>query len=182
MSSTITHPTAMRPRSESTRCRSCRAFSRTTVEEQRQAETHYRAAGDPQQRSGHRHRLYRHQVLEREMQAHAEHQEDHADLAELVGEFGIGNKTWGERADQHAGDEVAHQRRHPQAVRRRAEDECQHQTRHDRRDQGCIVRHALSSSGEVNPVPVAKRPATSMWVFGPLRNLVLRQKCSEIMG
>jgi hypothetical protein len=58
----------------------------------------------------------RQQVLEREMQAHAEHQQDDADLAEFLREALVGNETGRIGADDDAGDQVADQRRHSEAV------------------------------------------------------------------
>jgi hypothetical protein len=73
-----------------------------------------RAAQDAKQRAGHRHGLHRQQILEREMETDAEHQEDDADFAELGGEFGVGDEAGRERADDDACHEIAHQRRRPQ--------------------------------------------------------------------
>ena len=53
----------------------------------------------------------RQQVLQREMQADAEHQQDDADLGELVRELLVGDEAGRERAHQHAGEQIADQRR-----------------------------------------------------------------------
>ena len=50
------------------------------------------------------------QILEREMQANAEHQEDDADLGELAGEILVGDIARRERADDDAGQQIADQR------------------------------------------------------------------------
>ena len=53
----------------------------------------------------------RQQILEREMQADAEHQEDDADLGELVGEALVGDEAGRERPDGDAGEQIADERR-----------------------------------------------------------------------
>ena len=103
-SSTISQPTAMRPRSVSIRRRSCSARSSTTVEATesaspntspapnvqpkrvRQRHAEQRRHGDLGDRAGDRDGADRQQVLQREMQADAEHQQDDADFGELVGD------------------------------------------------------------------------------------------------
>ena len=102
MSSTISQPTAMRPRSVSSRRRSCIARSSTTVLATDRARPNTRPAPTDQPSHhasaipsavataicaiapGMAMRPHREQVFEREMQADAEHQQDHADLGELV--------------------------------------------------------------------------------------------------
>ncbi len=86
-------------------------------------------------------RAHRQQVLEREMQADAEHQQDDADLGQLVGEALVGDEARREGPDQHAGQQIADQRRDAQAVGERAEDEGQHQPHDDGRDQRRVVVH-----------------------------------------
>ena len=73
----------------------------------------------------------RKQVLEREMQADAEHQQDDADFGELVGNALIGDEARRERADGDAGEQIADQRRQPQALRDEAEDEGEHEAHDD---------------------------------------------------
>ncbi len=80
------------------------------------------------------------------MQADAEHQQDDADLGEFVGKAGIGDEARRERPDQHAGDQIADERRHAEAVGERAEDEGQPQTGDDGGDQGRVMRHCLWSA------------------------------------
>ena len=53
----------------------------------------------------------------------------------------IGDKAGRERTDCDAGDEVADQRRHAEAVCQRAEDERQYQTSDDGRDQRGVMGH-----------------------------------------
>jgi hypothetical protein len=48
-----------------------------------------------QQRDG----AHRPQILDGEVQAHAKHQQDHADFGQLIGEPGVGRKARCERAD-----------------------------------------------------------------------------------
>ena len=50
------------------------------------------------------------------MDAHTEHQKDHADLGQLGGDVRIGHETRGERADQHAGEEIPDDRRQAKAT------------------------------------------------------------------
>ena len=45
------------------------------------------------------------------MQAHAEHQENDADFGELAREIGVPDEPGRERAEGHAGEQVAHKRR-----------------------------------------------------------------------
>ncbi len=54
--------------------------------------------------------------FEREMQADAEHQQDDADLGQLVGELLVGDEAGRERPDQHAGQQIADQRRNRAAA------------------------------------------------------------------
>ncbi len=56
------------------------------------------------------------QVLQREMQADAEHQQDDADLGELAAQAPVGDEAGRVGTDEHAGDEIADERRQPQPV------------------------------------------------------------------
>ncbi len=58
-----------------------------------EAEAEAGGAGDLHQRAGNGDGADREQVLEREMEAHAEHQQDHADLGELLGETFVGDEA-----------------------------------------------------------------------------------------
>ena len=78
------------------------------------------------------------------MQAHAEHQQDHAELGELRRQFAVGHEAGCERPHHYAGQQVSHQRRHAEAIGYRPEDECKHKTRNDRGDQGGVVMHWAS--------------------------------------
>ena len=66
------------------------------------------------------------------MQSDAEHQKDHADLGELVGDPLVGDISGRERADQDSRNEIADQWRKPQPLCERSEDEREHQGNHDR--------------------------------------------------
>ena len=69
------------------------------------------------------------------MQPDAEHQQNDADLGELVGDFWSAAKPGG-TALADAGRQIADQRRYPDALRQRAENESQHKAGHDRRNEG----------------------------------------------
>jgi hypothetical protein len=73
--------------------------------------------------------------------SHAEHQQDHADIGEVVGDALIGDESGRERPDHHAGEEIANERRNLQPVRNRAEAERQHQADHDGRYEGRVFDH-----------------------------------------
>ena len=51
------------------------------------------------------------------MQADTEHQENHADLGELLGQLGIGDEAGRVRTYDNARDEVANERRQPEPMR-----------------------------------------------------------------
>ena len=65
------------------------------------------------------------QILQGEMQPDAEHQQDHADLGQLVGQALVGHIARREGADEHAGEQIADERRDAEAMRQGAESECQ---------------------------------------------------------
>ena len=71
------------------------------------------------------------QVLEREMEPDAEHQQDDAELGELVGEVLVGDEAGGERPDGNACKQVAHERRQLEAVRHRAQRPGERKRNHD---------------------------------------------------
>ena len=81
------------------------------------------------------------QVLEREMEPDAEHQQDDAELGELVGEVLVGDEAGGERPDGDAGDQVADQRRELEAVRHRAECPGERERNHNGGNQRGVMRH-----------------------------------------
>jgi hypothetical protein len=89
----------------------------------------------------------RQQVARREVQAHREQQEDHADVGEFGGERGVGDEAGGEGADRDPGQQVAHERRDPRAVRRHAEGEGEGDADDHGRDQRRVVHHRPPSGG-----------------------------------
>jgi len=91
----------------------------------------------------------RQQILEREMQPYAEHQQDDADLGELIGNVLVGDKAGGEGPDDDPCHEIADQRRQFEAVGNNAEGEREHQTD---RDGGNEWRH-MQHAGELLPTP-----------------------------
>ena len=109
--------------------------------------------GDLHDRARHRDRLHREQVAEREMQADAEHQQDHADLGQFGRHPRIGDEAGGERPDDDPGEEIAGDRRDFEPVRQRAHSEGDDETGDDGADQGRMMRHVLLLSGPALPVP-----------------------------
>ena len=65
----------------------------------------------------------REQFLDVELQADAEHQQDDADLRQLLGQRRVGDEARRVRADQRAGEQVADDRRQAEALRDVAQDE-----------------------------------------------------------
>ena len=61
------------------------------------------------------------------MQADAEHQQNDADLGELVGDVLVGDEAGRERPDDDAGEQIADQRRQLEAVGHDAEGEGEHE-------------------------------------------------------
>ena len=84
---------------------------------------------------------HRHQVVEREMNPHAEHQQDDADLGQLLGQGDVGDETGGVRADRHAGEEIAHDRRQPQPYSEQAEQEREAEARGNGGDELGLMGH-----------------------------------------
>jgi hypothetical protein len=78
------------------------------------------------------------------MQADAEHQQDHADLGELVGEPLIGHVAGGERPGEDAGEQITDERREAKPMRDSAEGECHHEADNDGGYQRHVMRHRLS--------------------------------------
>ena len=85
---------------------------------------------------------HRDQVLDVEMQPHAEHQQDDADLGELAGELGIGDEAGRVRADQDPCQQIPHDGGPAEPVREVSEGECADQAaaRVRSRSRLCIVR------------------------------------------
>ena len=85
--------------------------------------------------------LHLQQVVEREMQADAEHQQDNADLGQLIGDFLIGHVAGRERSDQDAGDQVAYERRYAQALRKGPKHKGEHETGDKGGEQRRVMMH-----------------------------------------
>ena len=94
-------------------------------------------------RAGDRDALHREQVLEVELQADAEHQQDHADLGELLGDVAIGDEPGRVRPDHQPGQEVADDRRQLQALGEIAPDERSDEAAGECEDQIEAVHAAL---------------------------------------
>jgi hypothetical protein len=90
---------------------------------------------------GDRHLAHREQVAQREVQAHAEHQEHHADFGELRRQARVGHEARRERTDHDASQQIAHQRRQMQPCRGKAQDERQSEARRDGGDEREVVFH-----------------------------------------
>src|SRR6185437_9360394 len=75
------------------------------------------------------------------MQPDAEHQQDHPDLGELERQSLIDDKSWRERADDDAGEEISHQRRQFEPMGNRAQYEGEAEAEDDRGDEGRLKRH-----------------------------------------
>ena len=69
---------------------------------------------------------HRQQILDREMQTDAEHQQDHANLGELPGESSIADESRREGADRDARQQVADDRRNAHQIGHQAEEQRQH--------------------------------------------------------
>ncbi len=162
-SSTTSQPTAMRPRSLSRMWRSCRARTSTTVlaTERARPKTKPAVHDQPSSRAspapmtlasaiwisgaGNSDARDRRQVLQREVQADAEHQQDDADLGQLAGQGNVGDEARRERPDHDACQQVADQRLDAQAVGDQAEDIGQHEARGDGGNERCLMlRHRRS--------------------------------------
>ena len=137
-SSTISQPTAIRPRSVSRMRLSCKARIRTTVlatdsarpkispapmvqpRLQRQRHAEQGRDRDLHDGAGQGYGPDRHQIFKRKMQADREHQQNDADFGQLVGERLIGDEPRRKGADGDTGKQITDQRRHTQPVRRQS--------------------------------------------------------------
>ena len=81
------------------------------------------------------------QVPEREVDAHAEHQQDDPDVGQLERDLGVRAEARGERAEQDAGHDVADDRRQADTLRDEAAHECGHQADRDGGDEYGLVVH-----------------------------------------
>jgi hypothetical protein len=93
------------------------------VPPERQRAAHERGDGDLDQGAGHGDLAHRQQVVEREMQAHAEHQQHHPDLGQLGRDLRVGHEAGRERPDDHARQQIPHQGRQPDPCSEKAEHE-----------------------------------------------------------
>ena len=107
------------------------------------ADRHAERRGDEslRQRPGNRDGADRQQILGRKVQPHAEHQENDADLGQLIGDVLVGDGARGERSDDDARHQIADQRRQLETVRQNAEAEGEHEAECDGGNQGRHVRH-----------------------------------------
>ncbi len=87
----------------------------------------------------------REEVVEREMEPDAEHQKNHADIGELVGDALIGDVTGREGSDQDAGEEITDERRELEAVGDEAQAEGEPESYGKRRNERGHVRHERTS-------------------------------------
>ena len=85
--------------------------------------------------------LDRQKIVEREVQAHAEHQEDDADLGQLAGEILVGDIAGRERPDDDPGEKIADERRKLQSMGNGRERPSQTQGGDDRGDERRVMRH-----------------------------------------
>ena len=79
------------------------------------------------------------------MQADAEHQENDADLSELVGDILVGDKAGRERADDDSRHQISDQRRQLEAVGEHAKGEGEHEADRDGRYEWRHMQHRVSS-------------------------------------
>jgi hypothetical protein len=110
-------------------------------------EPHAKRRGDRdlQHRAGQRHLAHGPQVVERKVQADAEHHQHHADFSQLAGQRGIRHKARRGRADDNARSEITHQRRQLQARCKITEQEASSQCGGDGGNQADIVGHACGA-------------------------------------
>ena len=79
------------------------------------------------------------------MQPDAEHQQDDADLGELVGDVLVGDVARRERPDQNPGEQVADQRRELEAMHQHAEGEGEHEADSEGGNERRDMRHVTGS-------------------------------------
>ncbi len=75
------------------------------------------------------------------MQAHAEHEQDDAQIGEFLRDMGIGDIAWRERTGDHAGHQVAREDGQAQSMGDRAEDESEDEATDDGGDEWRGVVH-----------------------------------------
>ena len=89
----------------------------------------------PAQRARHRDPAHGQQFLQMELQANAEHQQDDPDLGELAGDLPVGDEARRVRPDHEARQQVADDRREPEAERHVAAGQRRGQPAGEREDQ-----------------------------------------------
>ena len=90
------------------------------------------------------------------MQAHAEHQEDDAELGEFRRQLLVGHVARRERAYGDAGEQISDQRRYLQALGDSAENKREPEARNDGCDQRCVMRHSNVFAQEDSPCAATK--------------------------
>jgi len=109
-----------------------------------QSGAHQGGDGDLADGTGDRDARNRKQVLQREVQAHAEHQQDDADLSQFGGQGRVGREARCVGTDHDAGEQVSDKRLNAQPLRDQTEDESEHQTRSNRsNERGMLLRHPV---------------------------------------
>jgi hypothetical protein len=81
------------------------------------------------------------------MQTDAEHQQDDADFGQLRCKGLIGDEARRRRPDHHAGEQITGDRRDPQAVGERTENEGENEADDDRGNERRVVRHGNPGTG-----------------------------------
>jgi hypothetical protein len=139
-----------------------------------------RRDGDLRNGAGDRDGAHRQQVLDREMQAHAEHQENDTDFGELAREIGVPDKPRRERTKRYASEEIAHKRRQAQPMGHEAADKRQHQPHGDRGDERDVVGHLSPCGWRSSPFSAdaniiqAHAPRPKQLRIAPIRSMPLR--------
>ena len=83
------------------------------------------------------------QIIEREMQPDAEHQQDHADFGQLVGNILVRDEARCERAHQDAGDQITDEGRNLQSLGNDTKAEGQNKADYDRGNKRSVMMHAV---------------------------------------
>ena len=109
----------------------------------------HRRHGDLHDGAGDGDQPHRPQVLEREVQPDAEHQQDDADLGQLAGQRLVGDEAGRVGAERHAGQQVADERGYADALGDGAEDEGEAEPHDDGGDERGVVRHPRAASCKV---------------------------------
>ena len=86
-------------------------------------------------RAGDRHAPDRDQLFDVELHADAEHQQDDADLGQLLRHVAVGHEAWRVRSDEESGDEIPDDRGEADAMGGEAEDQRRAEAAGERQDQ-----------------------------------------------